>query len=354
MPNYIYGTASYDDLYGTDGEDIIYGLGSHDDIFGGAGRDLIFGGDDDDRVYDGAGSDYCDLGAGNGSVYADITDPTGNDVYIADPSEDGITRLIYHEDSGNRSALLDSAITVDLTLGRARGEAIGNDVFKGFTEVHTGNGDDRIIGSDFIGPRTGQYWDEVFRANGGSDRIDAKAGRDWVNAGVGDDLVLGGAGNDSLHGDSGNDRIYGGLGNDGLSDDKIDRPAASGNKDVLCGGAGDDGLYSYHGSDILMGGDGNDRLTTAGACTRMFGGEGADTFKFGLDEEVAAGRKVITDFEDGIDKLQIRVYDYEFDAIYASARNTRAGDAVILDLTPDAHVVIFGLSLTTLDFSDFI
>lgn len=353
-PTYIYGTESYDDLYGTAGDDVIFGLGASDDIYAGAGDDQIFGGDGRERIYDGAGNDTCDGGQDNGSFYADISDPNGNDIYVADPRQGGITRLVYQEDTNNHYAILTTALTVDLAEGYARGEAIGHDVFQGITEVATGNGDDRIIGSDFIGPRTEQYWDEVFRANGGQDRIVAKGGRDWVNAGAGDDVVLGGEGNDALHGSDGSDRLYGGSGNDGITDDYDDNPGAPGHNDVLCGGEGNDGLMSFADNDILMGGEGDDRLTTAGARTRMYGGEGADTFRFGIDEELAAGRKVIYDFEDGIDKLEFHIYAYERDAILATARDTRVGDAVILDLTADAQVVIRSLTVATLDLSDFV
>jgi Ca2+-binding RTX toxin-like protein len=357
-PNYIFGTDGPDRITGTAGDDVIYAGAEYDKVHAGAGNDIVYGGDDWDTIYDGEGSDIVDLGSGDALIFADNKDATGNDLYIGDPSQGGITRVKYHYLSGTVTHKLATAVFVDLTKGKAWGDAIGHDRLQGITDIETGGGDDRIIGSDFVGPRTEQYWDEVFRTNGGDDRINAKSGRDWVNAGPGNDLVLGGDGNDSLHGGSGNDRLYGGDGNDGLTDDDSERRPTTANKDVLCGGDGNDGLMSYWGDDILMGGAGNDELKTQGARTRMYGGDGADVFGFGLENNPEAGHKIIADFEDGIDKMLLNIEAYldygTPEQALATARETRSGDAVILQLTPDAHVVVCGLTLATLDLSDFV
>lgn len=69
-----------------------------------------------------------------------------------------------------------------------------------------------------------------------------------------------------------------------------------GNKDgnVLIGNAGNNTLLGDAGSDWLRGGRGTDLLT---------GGEGADTFEF----VARSGKEIITDFLDGIDKLQLDI-----------------------------------------------
>ncbi|WP_375055367.1 retention module-containing protein [Zobellella sp. DQSA1] len=65
--------------------------------------------------------------------------------------------------------------------------------------------------------------------------------------------------------------------------------------DVLLGGDGDDILIGGAGDDILIGGLGNNILT---------GGEGADVFRF-VDAE-SGSVNTITDFEKGIDRLDLR------------------------------------------------
>jgi RHS repeat-associated protein len=55
--NPIYGTATADNLVGTDGNDIIYGDAGNDTIYGGVGNDIIYGGAGVDLLFGGAGKD---------------------------------------------------------------------------------------------------------------------------------------------------------------------------------------------------------------------------------------------------------------------------------------------------------
>ncbi len=90
------------------------------------------------------------------------------------------------------------------------------------------------------------------------------------------DTLDGGWGNDVLNGLGGNDRVVGGLGNDTLN-----------------GGAG---------NDRLIGGSGTDTLT---------GGTGADIFRFEAkgDSAASTARDTITDFEKGVDKIDLQAID---------------------------------------------
>ncbi|MBS4009339.1 MAG: calcium-binding protein, partial [Roseovarius sp.] len=95
-------------------------------------------------------------------------------------------------------------------------------------------------------------------------------GQDTIDAGAGDDRVGGGEGDDSIQGGAGNDFLAGG-----------------GRNDTIDGGTG---------ADTINGGAGNDRMT---------GGAGADQFVFSAFNE--GETDVITDFQDRIDRLFIRI-----------------------------------------------
>lgn len=110
----------------------------------------------------------------------------------------------------------------------------------------------------------------------GTRKNDALTGGDTAN------YMSGALGDDSLSGAAGNDTIFGGVGDDVLAGD-------AGN-DRLVGGAGADTLVGGADADTIVGGLGDDRL---------FGGGGRDRFVF----HNGAGRDVIADFEDGIDRI---------------------------------------------------
>ena len=71
--------------------------------------------------------------------------------------------------------------------------------------------------------------------------------------------------------------------------------------DVLTGGRGNDTLYGENGSDRLSGGDGKDVLIGGQGNDRLTGGADADIFSFAKN----GGADTITDFQNGIDHLQL-------------------------------------------------
>ncbi|WP_368040320.1 calcium-binding protein, partial [Ruegeria atlantica] len=104
------------------------------------------------------------------------------------------------------------------------------------------------------------------------------SGNDIVLGGGGNDTIFGNAGNDVLRGDDGDDHLHGGNGND-----------------ILVGGNGDDRLYGGSGRDRLDGNNASDVLT---------GGSDADVFVFHTQWDT--GNDIITDFELGVDELEMR------------------------------------------------
>ncbi|NEN92111.1 MAG: calcium-binding protein [Okeania sp. SIO3H1] len=144
-----------------------------------------------------------------------------------------------------------------------------------------------------------------------------------INGTTGNDLINGTTGNDSILGSWGVDTLYGNSGNDSLSgEDNNDYLYGNSGNDYLSGGSGDDLLYGGHGRDTLFGGYGFDRI---------YGGTGNDTIISGYDDsnDVLTGnggadtfdisgnmayhifdgtyspREIITDFEVGVDVLDI-------------------------------------------------
>lgn len=127
---------------------------------------------------------------------------------------------------------------------------------------------------------------DLIRSGSGADRLVGHIGNDTMRGGAGDDQILGELGHDRLFGDLGRDTVDGGAGNDRLD-----------------GGAGADSLRGGAGNDVLIGGIGRDV---------MEGGRGADVFVFGAVGDSAATRvkaDVITDFQSGTDKIDLRGLD---------------------------------------------
>jgi VCBS repeat-containing protein len=124
-------------------------------------------------------------------------------------------------------------------------------------------------------------------------------------------------------GTDGNDKLTGGNGSD-----------------VLDGGNGNDTLFGGNGADVLIGGGGDDFLT---------GGAGPDTFIF----YGKSGADVITDFTDGLDKIQFANNVFaDFAEVWAAAE--QSGNYVIIDLGGGNKITLKNLALGSLDASDFL
>lgn len=101
--------------------------------------------------------------------------------------------------------------------------------------------------------------------------------------------------NDTINGLGGDDHIFGLSGNDALF--------GNDGNDTLVGGAGNDFLSGGNGIDTLLGGGGQDVLS---------GGAGVNTFQYAFVAESKVGASnhdIITDFEHGIDKINLASID---------------------------------------------
>ena len=151
----------------------------------------------------------------------------------------------------------------------------------------------------------------------GHDTIRGGAGDDTILAGTGDDNVSGGTGNDSILGGEGRNILWGMDGNDWMQGGgDVDRLFGGAGRDTLLGGGGNDVIEGGDGADLLNGGAGRDALSggtgddvlvgDVGTDT-LTGGAGADVFIFA--SAIAAGngaaRDVVTDFQSGVDRIDL-------------------------------------------------
>ena len=149
-------------------------------------------------------------------------------------------------------------------------------------------------------------------------------------AGAGHDSLFGHGGNDVLLGETGNDEVFGGDGDDLLDGGGgADDLRAGSQDDQLFGGRGADSLRGNRGDDTLDGGNGADVLNGGRGSDVMTGGDGADVFVF---TGANRGFDVITDFEDGVDLIDL-------------AGGLSAGDVTVIDTADGALLVADGTAL---------
>ena len=247
-------------IWGGAEKDIIHGRGGNDTLFGEAGDDVLLPGGGDDVLYGGSGQDRVAYWSASNSVFVD---------------------------------LLNSTIS--------QGEAIG-DTFNSIEDLQGTNYDDELRGTNGANLIWGGQGNDVIVGRGGSDGLFGQEGND---------ILLGGTGADVIDGGEGRDRAAYWLSGTGLTID-LGNPAAntgdaagdrfeniedlqgSNHADNLTGDSGDNRIWGGAGSDTIAGWDGADVLT---------GNSGADTFSF---QENDSGTDIVTDFEAGVDQLDIR------------------------------------------------
>ena len=143
--------ATIENATGGSGSDIITGNSAANVLIGNAGNDLISGGRGKDDMDGGSGVDTVDYrhwnGGGTYNLYSEVASFAG----------------YYNENIRN------------------------------FENIYTGNGADRIIGTNAV---------NYISTSGGNDTINGYGGHDTILAGAGNDTVVGGSGNDIINGSS--------------------------------------------------------------------------------------------------------------------------------------------------------
>jgi VCBS repeat-containing protein len=119
--------------------------------------------------------------------------------------------------------------------------------------------------------------------------------------------------------------------------------------DALTGGTGSDVLDGGNGNDILIGNSGADFLIGAGGNDFLSGGAGADTFVF----SGRFGADTITDFQDGLDKIQVTKSAFASFAEVALAAK-QVGNDVVIDAGNGNLITIKNMLYGNLDASDLL
>jgi Ca2+-binding RTX toxin-like protein len=309
---------NFDDVIGTNQDDIIIGDDQNNQLFGNGGNDFISGS---------AGNDVIDGGLGDDSLSGDIGDDTifgssGNDRLRGGEDNDSLFAGTGSDflDGGNGNDLLDGGDGDDTLFGSA-----GNDALIGSTGIDRadystlaasitllptgvvnkdGLGTDQLVGVETVIANAGQLNNTIDASTAAAPAfIFVNLQTQSLNiqgvAGVGPftvvnfDNVRGTNRNDIINGDGQNNQLFGNGGSDLLV-------GADGN-DFLSGGDGNDGLRGGLGVDTLLGGLGADRF----AFTSL--SDGIDTI---LDFQQIQGDK-ITVSQVGFGAISLAQFTYD-------------------------------------------
>lgn len=296
----------WDGSYGQGGagNDVIHSAFSS----GGAGRDVFFGVNIDrapleagDKIvldkqhlvtaFTGRPGDFIITATGgiqvdeNGDGVADWSD----DDFAWDSDNDGVPDQVY-----------DAHYTADDFLRLALD-----------TGPFLNDGAQTMVGTKAAEFFYGGAGDDDLSGGGGNDFVFGGFGHDTLSGNAGDDLLVGNGNDDRLYGGSGDDELDGGDGNDTLSGSLGDDFAYGGaGDDLIAGGEGDDRLLGDDGKDRLNGGDGDDIIAGGKDADILTGGDGSDRFVFASGDSGATlgARDQITDFESGVDKIDLTAF----------------------------------------------
>ncbi|SFT60454.1 serralysin [Pseudovibrio denitrificans] len=260
------------------------GGAGNDTLTGAGGNDTLIGGDGNDVLRGGTGADAYSAGNGNDTIYYANGDKfwnsKGNGINVAGA---GVDTLI-----------IESGSYFD-TNGLS---------WYGFERFVGAEMNDRVKGNS---NKINYHLD----GGAGNDTLTGAGGNDTLNGGDGNDTLIGGDGNDILNGGEGNDTYF--VDNAG---DTIIEADNSGIDTIISGvsfkltdniedltltGTADNYAIGNSEDNTIIGNDGDNHIEGGAGTDILTGGAGSDLFNF----REGMGNDIITDFEVGIDKINI-------------------------------------------------
>ena len=286
---------------GTGFDDTMHGNSVQNALQGGAGDDTLQGWAQNDVLIGGTGADLLDGGTG-----FDTADYSGSD----------------------------AAVTVRLVVGRlAEGGHAAGDTFVSVENVTGSDFNDYIVGSGAVNTLLGGSGNDQILGGLGADQLDGGDGTgdhlNYVSSTVGVTVDIGG--NTASSGYAAGDQISGfeWLTGSNLGDSLTGSTLAN----RLFGRDGADSLSGLSGNDRLDGGNGDDTLNGGLGNDTLIGGTGADIFLF---TDNVFGRDIISDWEDGLDRLDLR----SIGLTHGSFSKSQVGDDTVLTLIGNNAVKI--------------
>ena len=264
----------------------------------------------------------------------------GDDVYVIDSTFDQVI-----ERANQGIDIIETGVSFTLSAFVEQGFLNSAGRNQSLTGNTLGN---LLVGNSGMNTLSGLDGKDELRGEGGADSLNGGTSIDTLDGGAGADRMDGGLGNDLYYVDNGLDvvielldggydtvftstaialpdhvekLVFNGLadgtmlsGNDlanflvgNYTDDIIDVGAGS---DSAAGGSGDDTLLGGTGNDTLLGEFGIDSIEGGLGRDILIGGAGADLFVFvGVTDSAGANRDLIKDFEDGLDRIDLRQLD---------------------------------------------
>ncbi|MBY8974293.1 hypothetical protein KHP62_00640 [Rhodobacteraceae bacterium NNCM2] len=322
----------FENLVGSDFNDILLGNSGNNGIVGGDGNDTIFGGGGVDTLIGGDGNDV-------------LANPTGSAAFLGGSGFDtvnynGATQGVGVRFDGGANfggAAGDGYDSIDAAIGtrfndvfvgsdsnnRFDGGIGGADTFYGglgtdaasYATATAGVGARLDGGANFgqaVGDRyfsieslLGSRYNDVLVGDGGDNTLAGSAGNDTHYGGGGNDTFFAGPGGDLYHGGAGSDTItydaftsmvgvrldgkasFGAATGDSFQ--FVENVVGSAFDDVIVGGgtnnhfyglSGDDSFFGAGGNNTLFGGAGNDTFFEGGGTDTYEGGGGIDTVSY--------------------------------------------------------------------------
>ncbi|MFQ5765856.1 MAG: calcium-binding protein, partial [Rhodospirillales bacterium] len=246
-------------------------------------------------------------------------------------------------------------------------DVVGNDlVFAASEDIVTGNRA-FFLGSDLDDNYTGGDGNDDLRGKAGDDTFTGGLGNDFIDggAGAGDRAVFAGSVSEFSFAPGGpgetivtdTNLLDGNQGSDTLTNVEVlvfddfegtlaDIAATTfgtTGADALTGTPGNDIIFALAGDDTVTGGLGDDTIN---------GGAGADTFVIAETGDVLSPGDVITDFEDGVDKIGL-AGGLSFGDLFIAGNGAGGTDISIGSDAGETLAVLDGIDSSLLDQTDF-